>query len=665
MKLLCGLVIGAWGFRSAAQTADPLAIANAAVRRNLLALMDGELAKLVEAEKLTPKAAEHLEQLKPGTFCLHKSWGFGRVAEWNLLLNQIVIDFSGKKGHPMQLQYAADNLAAIPPEHFLARKATDREGTKKLAKEDPSALVKNILESLGGKATPQQISEWMVGDMFTEAEWKRWWDSTKKALKKDGHFFIPTKKNEPVELRAAPVAQSDELLAEFNRARQPKEQTAAMEQIIKLYHEFPNPGAQLQPVIVALEQAAVRNQKLHPALSFELVLGRDELLEKVPELKPTNLSLSLAKLITDEESRLSSILPKLPAAKERRVVQAMPAALGDRFLRRTWDLMRGSHGRVIPQLARLFTESGRQAELHEFLDRSIREHSATTEMLIWLCKDRKDWPGLVTPDLMTAILGAIEREQHNETSRGGRLRDLLIDDRELIADMFKNAEIGIARDAMRRLLLTPAIDELTKRSLFARIVKLYPELEPMITGAQPEEKAVPLVVSWTSLEKRRAEYEDLIKKKIPENTKEIALARSYGDLSENFEFKAAKQMQAVLMRRKSELEHMLHSARGTSFENADTSRVSIGTIVRLRNTESGDEESYTILGAWDGDPDRHIISYQTAIGQALLGHQAGDTVTIGADLGASHQVEIIAIEPAPVDAPPANLELVEAEALAE
>jgi transcription elongation GreA/GreB family factor len=266
---------------------------------------------------------------------------------------------------------------------------------------------------------------------------------------------------------------------------------------------------------------------------------------------------------------------------------------------------------------------------------------------------------------MTAILGAIEREQHNETSRGGRLRDLLIDDRELIADMFKNAEIGIARDAMRRLLLTPAIDELTKRSLFARIVKLYPELEPMITGAQPEEKAVPLVVSWTSLEKRRAEYEDLIKKKIPENTKEIALARSYGDLSENFEFKAAKQMQAVLMRRKSELEHMLHSARGTSFENADTSRVSIGTIVRLRNTESGDEESYTILGAWDGDPDRHIISYQTAIGQALLGHQAGDTVTIGADLGASHQVEIIAIEPAPVDAPPANLELVEAEALAE
>ena len=68
-------------------------------------------------------------------------------------------------------------------------------------------------------------------------------------------------------------------------------------------------------------------------------------------------------------------------------------------------------------------------------------------------------------------------------------------------------------------------------------------------------------------------------KKIPENSKEIGIARSYGDLRENFEFKAAKEMQAVLMRRKSELEAALHNARGTAFESPDTSQVSIGTIV--------------------------------------------------------------------------------------
>src|SRR5438132_896862 len=100
-------------------------------------LMDPELEKLVEAGKLTSKAAEKLDALKPGTFCLHKSWGFGRIAEWNLLLNQILIDFIGKKAHPMQLEYAADNLTLIPADHFLARKAGDLAATKKLTKDDP------------------------------------------------------------------------------------------------------------------------------------------------------------------------------------------------------------------------------------------------------------------------------------------------------------------------------------------------------------------------------------------------------------------------------------------------------------------------------------------------------------------------------------------------
>src|SRR5437764_7331513 len=107
--------------------------------------MDAELEKLVESGKLTNKAAEQLEPLKPGTFCLHKSWGFGQVAEWNLLLNQIVIDFVSKKGHAMQLQYAADNLMSLTPEHFLSRKAVDLPGIKSLIKSDPAAVVRNIL----------------------------------------------------------------------------------------------------------------------------------------------------------------------------------------------------------------------------------------------------------------------------------------------------------------------------------------------------------------------------------------------------------------------------------------------------------------------------------------------------------------------------------------
>jgi transcription elongation factor GreA len=610
--------------------------------------MDPELQKLVDAGKLTLLAASQLEKLKPGTFCLHKSWGFGRVSDWNLLLNHIVIDFAGRKSHPMQAQYAAENLTPLAPEHFLVRKATNLVSIKKLGREDPVALVRNIIESLGGQATAAQIGEWLVGDVLTEAEWKRWWESTKKFLKRSGAFSIPVKKSEPIQLRGEGMSHTDELIASFNKARQPKEQIAALEQIIKFHQQFKDPEKQLQPIIATIENMAVRNQKMHPELAFELIIARDDFLEHVPQLHTTHIGLTLSKLILEEEKRLMSVLPKLPAAKEKRVLQALPSVLGPRWTERALQLMQGSHGRMVAQIPRILSEAGQNAELRTMLERSIREHSATSDMLAWLCSERERWGELITPDLLGAIFATLEREQHNTPGRASKLHRALVEDRQLLGDIFKKADVAIARDAMRRLQLSPLFDELTKRSLLGRIVKVYPELEGMITGAQPEEKIAPLIVSWSSLEKRKTEYEELVKVKIPENTKEIALARSYGDLSENFEFKAAKQMQTVLMRRKAELEQMLDNARGTSFENVDTSRVSIGTIVTLRDMEANKEETYTILGAWDGDPDRHIISYQTAMGQALLGHKAGDAIPLNTEHGAA-QFTIVSIQPAPPD----------------
>src|SRR5206468_1807486 len=198
--------------------------------------MDAELEKLVEAGKLTTKAAEKLEQLRPGAFCLHKSWGFGQVAEWNLLLNQIVIDFKTKAKHPMQLAYAAENLIPIPAGHFLARKVKEPDVIKALLKSDPVAVVRNILEGFDGKATLAQISE--------------------------------------------------------------------------VQHEFSDPKTQLQPIVERIENTAAQNQKLHSPLTFELVLARDELLQRVPELRITRPDLTLERLISEEESRLTEILPK-------------------------------------------------------------------------------------------------------------------------------------------------------------------------------------------------------------------------------------------------------------------------------------------------------------------------------------------------------------------
>jgi transcription elongation factor GreA len=151
------------------------------------------------------------------------------------------------------------------------------------------------------------------------------------------------------------------------------------------------------------------------------------------------------------------------------------------------------------------------------------------------------------------------------------------------------------------------------------------------------------MVSWESLERRRVEYEDLVQKKIPGNSKEIAIARSYGDLRENHEYKAAKEMQKVLMRRKDELENQLARARGTDFSNAKTDTVTMGTVVETTDLASNLRESFTILGAWDSDPDKGIISYLSPVGGALLNHKAGDEVEFELH-GAKHRHRIEKID---------------------
>ena len=87
-------------------------------------------------------------------------------------------------------------------------------------------------------------------------------------------------------MRAEAVSRANELIAFFDQARQPKDQAAALDQIIKFHQEFNEPETQLQPIIDSIEETASRNQRLNPALVFELVIARDDLLQRCPNSRP-------------------------------------------------------------------------------------------------------------------------------------------------------------------------------------------------------------------------------------------------------------------------------------------------------------------------------------------------------------------------------------------
>ena len=604
--------------------------------------MTSDIQKAVESGKLTSAAGNALQNLQPGGYVVHKSWGFGRIDSINFLVNQITIDFQGKKAHTMQLQYAAESLQPIKSDHILAQKAADLPAVKTRAKDDPIGLVRTILSSFGGKALQDQISQTLVPEVFAETEFKKWWEATKKALKKDGHFAVPSKKSEPFELRSAPVSHADQYIEAFNQARQLKDQLAALDQILKNLPEFSDPVAQLTPILVVAESQARKNQRLNVAHSLEFLIARDEIVEKTPGLAKSESVFDVAQLLRDEERRLAELIADLPASKHKRVLSEIPAAFGDEWPVKALQLVMRGSTRVVTEAARLLVDKGKLDVLIAGLDKAIRDHSISSESLIWLGKEREGvFAELVNPRLFSAIIGALERDQFDETKRDRRLHDLLLNDKELLPDLIASAAHEELRDVMQKLMRTPVFEELNKRSLLGRVIRLHPEMQALVSG-DSDSKQETLVVSWESLEKRKLEYDELVTKKIPENIKEISIARSYGDLRENFEFKAAKEMQRVLGRRRAETERDLSQARGTDFSNADTSQVSIGTIVTVQEA-GGPTDVYTILGAWDGDPEKGIISYQSAVAQALMARKPGEKIKVPTEHG-EREVEIASIE---------------------
>lgn len=605
--------------------------------------MNPDIQKAVEAGKISKSVAGILEHFTPGACVLHKNWGFGQIANIDFLINQITIDFATKKGHSMQLQYAADSLQRIDREHILARIALDLEGVRKEANQEPEQFVRAVLTSYSGKLTVDQLTRVLVPAVFNETGFKKWWDGAKKVLKKSGHFSLPTKKTEPILYREEAVSRSSEHLETFASARQLKDQIGALERILRELEEFKDSATQLQSIISVAEETARRNAKMATAEALTMLTQRDEMVERVKELQAGAAAPTIASMLLDEQRALSSLLEEVPAAKLRRIVNALPSAFGDAWTSKALQLVARGSTRVVTEAARLMQEHEKNEELKTALDRAIRDHSISSSALTWLC-DKKEREGqfksLIHPRVMSAILSALERDQFNE-NRDRKLHDLVVNDQTLLPDLIKGSEIEEVREAMRKLLLTPIFEDLNKRSLLGRFVRHFPELEVLISGER-EEKHESLIVSWESLEKRQLEYEDIITKKIPENTKEIAIAREYGDLRENFEFKAAKEMQRVLMRRKQEMERDISLARGTDFANPDTKQVSIGTTVSVKGVKDNQVDTYHILGAWDTNPEQGIISYKAAIAQSLMGRKCGEMVDLPTE-GADRTVEILTI----------------------
>ena len=143
------------------------------------------------------------------------------------------------------------------------------------------------------------------------------------------------------------------------------------------------------------------------------------------------------------------------------------------------------------------------------------------------------------------------------------------------------------------------------------------------------------------LDELKAELDNLINVRRPENIQAIKEARSLGDLSENAEYDAARNEQAQIEGRIKQLEKMLENVSIISEVSKD--KVGIGNTVAIKYVDDDEEDEYKIVGSQEADPFESRISNESPIAKALFDHKVGDVVTVESPNG-SYEIEIIEIK---------------------
>src|ERR1017187_5134073 len=285
--------------------------------------MREEFEKLAAAGKIEGRHVEPLSQLTTNGFCMHRSWGFGRIKTVDTVFAKFTIDFPDKPGHSMDLSFAAESLKPISKDHVLARKSSDLEGLRQLAATNHLELVKVVINSYGGKATVDQIQQVLVPEVIRD-DWKKWWEAAKRELKKDGHFQVPLKKTEPVVYQAKEISLQDRLLAEFRAAKGLKARILITSELIKSAEDLADKQAAAKEVIATLNSEIISYQRTQPAVALEAVFVRDEICA-VAGLTLTEGEIT-ANAIWGQDAKLGQLMEAIPAARHRHALESFKAA---------------------------------------------------------------------------------------------------------------------------------------------------------------------------------------------------------------------------------------------------------------------------------------------------------------------------------------------------
>jgi transcription elongation GreA/GreB family factor len=536
--------------------------------------------------------------LREGGFCCHQARGKGRIEEIDGIANELHIRFQ--------------NVICLPLDQAL--------GSLALVLED--SLVEELLD--GRKKWTQVVSVPRTPQMLR---------SSLMSLEDDVDPALVTllggevaKATAVIELLAEETAEEETETAERSRswteARSVKElvelvaeekslvySSAAEENLCKLWER----------VVDRVDQAELFAGSVALLWSkTESTAWLAEMLRQFPE-----------GAVWADIELFSGVSDRLPGRQVPGWFAATAAAVG---LERLEDLILEMPLRLWPVAEKVLNELGKDGTqlLARKASAALVRGLVTADVAIWLwrsgCQEREVLADVqrLFRILARPVTGSYLRASHE-------LRKMIFEDEEFQRFILQDGSERAISSMIGCIRHLPVLDHGERQSLLVRIVRLYPAARALVedkTRTKVRKKAMPRETSLRSYELRRKELQEIINVKIPQNSRAIGHALSYGDLRENAEYKAAKEEQAYLGARRAELEEDLHRVRPVDFAEKTVGEVVMpGSTVVLEMADGASREIH-VLGEWDSVPEKQMISCKTPVGELLVGRQAGAKVTL-------------------------------------
>jgi transcription elongation factor GreA-like protein len=520
--------------------------------------------QIARKQPLIDRELAKLENINDGVYCIHQSWGLGQILGYEPAANMLRIVFEDNLEHLMNPVFCIKKLEILSDNNILVQfKNNPNEITAK-AKNDPIALIRSLIEDNPQKELALSEIEFIFKRIVGESGFRRWWSNAKKLLAKDPLITLSPKRLNTYVLREQPISIEDDIVDQIQMHKDPIKKIEIAAKILDLPRKNQETiAAEIKNVVDDLSAILTANdRRLSMAQKLTCCWVRNDLAgiigDEIEYFEPT------PEALVRDCNNLGKLVEELPSNYYGRFLLLITCAFPDEWEQRCANLLKNSQGKLTSECILFLAERDCHDFLRDCFNRWLNERALKSPVLHWIIKNRhvRKFSGVISKELighklLNAIFLTIDIEAlANASSKRIPLAELVSEDRNLICDLLSDATEEHARDLCQMLMQNQWFDSLTKKLLFARFIKEFPSIQSLISDKFSDRQStdVSLMVSRESFDAKKKEYETLINEKIPANKKAIEIAREHGDLSENSEYKMARQDQGILLSRRDQLE---------------------------------------------------------------------------------------------------------------